>query len=241
MPRICSIHQPSYWPYLGLFDKVIRSDVFVFLDDVQYVKNEFKNRNQLFINSARASDRTRVDWITLPVRHASMSQTIGDTFVTNLGATLRKHLTTLRQAYGAAAGLRDLAPQLEDLFRQFEGAEASLADINSRVTLFAMKQFNIKTEIFGMSSNIQAKSSEPTQRLIDICKHVGADTYLAGVGAKDYMRVEVFERQGIEVQWQEWHPFEYPQIHSPDKFVAYLSCLDLLLNEGRKAPNRFSR
>jgi hypothetical protein len=241
MPRICSIHQPSYWPYLGLFDKVARSDVFVFLDDVQYVKNEFKNRNKVFIQSVKSADPARVDWLTLPVRHESMTQTIRATQVTHAGPTLRKHLATLSQAYGQVKGFRELQPQLQTLYQQLAEAEPCLAELNALTTRFVFQQLGIRTEIFGMSSAIPGKSEDPTQRLIDICRHVGADTYLAGAGAAGYMRVEEFERQGIALQWQQWHPFEYPQAHSPGRFVPYLSALDFLLNCGSNAADRFGQ
>jgi hypothetical protein len=79
------------------------------------------------------------------------------------------------------------------------------------------------------------KSSDPTQRLIDICKRVEADTYLAGAGGRDYMRIEEFERQGIQLIWQDWKPFSYPQKHSPEEFVPHLSSLDFFLNRGSES------
>jgi hypothetical protein len=242
MPRVCSIHQPSYWPYLGLFDKVARSDVFVFLDDVQFVKNEFKNRNKLFTQSVKSPDPARVDWLTLPVRHESMSQTIRDTRVTNLGPALRKHFATISQAYGHAPAFRELKPGLEQLYAGLAAAspEPSLSDINVAATQFVFARLGITTEIFGLSSAIPEKSSDPTQRLIDICRHAGADTYLAGAGAVNYMNAEEFARQGIALQWQHWHPFAYPQAHSPDQFVPYLCALDLLLNCGAGSATVFN-
>ena len=241
MARICSIHQPSYWPYLGLFDKVARSDIFVFLDDVQFVKNEFKNRNKLFTNSMKSSDPARVDWLTLPVRHGSMLQTIRDTQLVNLGPTLRKHLATVSQAYGQLPGFRGLKSELEHLYSSLAGEGLSLADVNAATTRFALQKLGIGTEIFGMSSAILEKSDDPTQRLIDICKHVGADTYLAGAGGTEYMQVQEFERQGITLLWQAWHPFAYPQAHSPAAFVPYLCCLDLLFNCGADSAALFQK
>jgi hypothetical protein len=70
---------------------------------------------------------------------------------------------------------------------------------------------------------------------------VGADTYIAGAGGKDYMRVEEFERQGIHLTWQNWKPFWYEQKHSPDQFTPFLSCLDLLLNLGTRSREHFQK
>ena len=239
MPRICSIHQPSVWPFLGRFDKIARSDVFVSLDDVQYVKNEFKNRNRLFLNSVKSPQRAEVNWLTLPVRVAAMAQTIRETRVTQVSQTFRKQLATLQQAYGRAPAFAEVWPAVEQVYRTFEREDLSLADINEAMERLAMERLEIKTEWFGMASKITEKSSEPTQRLIDICKHVGADTYLAGAGGQTYMQVEEFERQGIKVIWQEWHPAPYPQVHSPGQFVPYLSCLDLLFNCGADSKNHY--
>jgi WbqC-like protein family len=241
MARICSIHQPSFWPYLGLFDKIARSDVFVFLDDVQFVKNEFKNRNRFFLNSTHSPRRAEVGWLTLPVRHESIRQTIRETRVTEVRQTIRKHLATLNQAYGRSPAFSEVWPAVERLYRQYEQDGLSLADINEGMTRLAIELLDIKTELVGPSSQITAKSSDPTQRLIDICKHVGADLYLAGAGGRSYMQVEEFERQGIRLVWQDWKPFPYDQKHSPGEFVPHLSCLDLLLNSGARARTHFAR
>ena len=240
MGRVCSIHQPSYWPYLGLFDKVARSDVFVFLDDVQYVKNDFKNRNRIFTNSPSALDSDRVDWLTLPVKHESLEQTICDTAVVREVDTMRKHYKTIEQAYGNTSGFKELASRLHALFQNHARAPLMLADINIASTSFAFEVLGIKTQVADRSSTIVEKSAEPTQRLIDICKRVGADTYLAGAGGKEYMRVEEFERQGIRLIWQNWEPFAYEQKHSRGKFVPYLSSLDLILNLGVAAADYFA-
>lgn len=240
MARVCSIHQPSYWPYLGLFDKIARSDVFVFLDDVQFVKNDFKNRNRIFTNSPGAPEADRVDWLTLPVKHVSLGQTIAETAVVQEVETMHKHYKKIEQAYGSAAGFKELRSKLESFFHDQARAPLMLADINVASTLFVLEVLGIKTEILGRSSAIAAKSAEPTQRLIDICKHAGADTYLAGAGGKEYMRVEEFERQGVHLIWQNWEPFAYEQKHSKDKFVPYLSSLDLILNLGVAAADHFA-
>ena len=241
MGCICSVHQPSYWPYLGLFDKIARSDVFMLLDDVQYVKNGFKNRNKVFVQSPRAANANQVGWLTLPVRHEHLSQTIQFTKVMQVSQTFRKHLATVAQAYGGMPGMQELRPRLARLYREHERDDLSLADIGSATVRFGMEIFGITTEVVPRSSEIRDKSDEPTQRLIDICRHVGADTYLAGAGGKGYMRVEEFERQGVRLIWQEWHPFMYPQAHSPGAFVPYLSCLDLLCNLGRKSAECFPK
>jgi hypothetical protein len=241
MARICSIHQPSVWPYLGLFAKIAQSQVFVFLDDVQFIKNDFKNRNRLFLNSIHSPRRTEVGWLTLPVRHESMLQTIRGTRVTQVRQTIRKHLATLNQAYGRIPAFNEVWPAVEGLYRQYEQDELSLADINEATTRLVVDLLGIKTELVGPSSRIMEKSSDPTQRLIDICKHVGADSYLAGAGGRSYMQVEEFQRQDIRLVWQDWKPFRYDQKHSPGEFVPYLSCLDLVFNSGSSAAAFFKR
>lgn len=239
MPRICSIHQPSVWPFLGRFDKIARSDVFVSLDDVQYVKNEYKNRNRLFLNAVKSPQREVVGWLTLPVRAEKLEQTIRDSRVTQVPQTFRKHLVTLQQAYGRAPGFDEVWPKVEGVYRRFEREALSLADINEAMERVVIELLGIQTEWFGPASKITEKSSDPTQRLIDICKHVGADTYLAGAGGQSYMKAAEFERQGIKLIWQEWHPSPYPQVHSPEKFVPYLAALDLLFNCGASARNHY--
>jgi hypothetical protein len=239
MKIICSIHQPSFWPYLGLFDKIASSDVFVFLDDVQFIKNEFKNRNRLFLNSINSPNCMDVGWLTMPIRHDSMLQTIRETKVIDIRKSIRRQMSTLNQAYGRSRAFKDVWPAVERLYQQFEQDSLSLADVNEGMTRLVIDWLGIKTELVGSSSQILGKSNDPTQRLIDICKFAGADSYLAGAGGRSYMKVEEFGRQGIKIIWQDWHPPHYRQGHSPEQFVPYLSCLDLLFNCGVESKSHF--
>lgn len=241
MPRrTCTIHQPAYWPHLGLFDKIARSDVVVFLDDVQFSHGGFQNRNRLFVNSARSSVSTQTGWLSLPIRREAGVQDIANARVLKPEIVMRKHYDRISQAYSAAAGFGSVRDPLRALYVARAQESVALAGLGVATIVFAMEVLGIKTEVYGMSSTILQKSMDPTQRLIDICRHVGADSYLAGAGGRNYMRVEEFERQGVGLLWQSWSPFSYGQVHSPESFVPHLSCLDFLLNHGSQSAHVFS-
>jgi hypothetical protein len=211
--------QPGYLPWLGFFDQMRRADVFVYYDDVQYDKHGWRNRNRI-----KTHEGAR--WLTVPVRHSGLgTPRILDVEIDDRTAWARKHVATLRQAYARAPYAGEYLPALEALLSRPWKQLVDL-DIAAVSALAAM---------FGITSRVE-RSSElgirgaRSERLVRICEHFGARTYLSGNAAKEYLDVGLFERHGITVEWQEFaHPV-YAQQHG--EFVPYLSAVDLLLNCG---------
>ena len=106
------ILQPGYLPWLGFFDQMRRSDVFVYYDDVQYDKHGWRNRNRIKTPSGP-------QWLTVPVRHSGLgSPRIVDVEIDSRTPWVRKHLASIRQAYAAAPFLRQYMPELEELLQR---------------------------------------------------------------------------------------------------------------------------
>ena len=217
---VVSIHQGHFLPWLGYWNKVLCSDVFVWLDTVQFRKNYFQNRVHI-----KDSHGERV-WLTAPVtcNHGDplLSVQIPES------NWKKKVLGTLRQSYGRAPFFGDYFPGIEAVI---ESSGTGLDDLN-----FSMFR-HILTLIQGDSvqvvkGSMLAVSDEPTERLIDYCKHYHATVYIAGKGGANYMRLELFEHAGIQVVWQRYHENqpEYEQINGP--FLAGLSVVDALFNVG---------
>jgi len=213
-----AIHQPQFIPWLGYFDKMDKVDVFVLLDNVQFKKNEYQNRN-------RIKTHDQWIWLSVPVSF-NFGDLISKVRINNQQDWGKKHLQTLLTYYGKAPCYREYLPPFAELYHS---AGDSLADLNMGTIELIRKIFAIDTEIVR-ASDIPGLSEEPTARLLDICRHFKADTYLAGAGGKRYMECDRFKAAGLKLLFQNFvHP-EYPQINGP--FVPYMSALDYILNTG---------
>ena len=214
---IAAIHQPQFMPWLGYFDKMDQVDCFVLLDQVQFKKNEWQNRNRI---------RTAQGWqyLTVPVLH-EFPQRLDQVRINNQTDWRRKHVQALETHYGKAPHYGRYAPLfLELLARDWE----RLSLLNEAVLSALAGAFGITTPIVR-ASQFEARE-EQTGRLVDLCKAVGADCYLAGAGGRGYMNLEKFEAAGIAVEFQDFVSPEYAQVYRP--FVAGLSAVDLLFNCG---------
>ncbi len=217
---ILSAHQPQFMPWLGYFDKIRRSGVFVVLDDVQFKKNEWQNRNRILCPR-------EWQWLTVPVIH-HFGQSISSVSVNNSVLWRQKHLKTLRQNYSSAPCYGGFIKFFEELYAR-EWNNLCGLNISSIEILCGLLDINTKIEI-SSSLGIKTKGS---QRLVDICKKLGADTYLAGAGGKDYMDLGVFEQAGIKVVFQDYrHPVYF---QNGKQFLPGLSALDIIFNCGDKA------
>ena len=217
--RTLVVLQPGYLPWLGFFDQMRRSDIFVFYDDVQFDKNGWRNRN-------RIKSPSGPHWLTVPVRVASLSQRIYETEIDTRQPWARKHLGTIKQFYGKAPYLKRYLPELEELLmgRTWE----RLIELDVAVIELLCGWLGIKREM-ARSSELGIEG-ERSERLLNICLAMGASRYLSGNAAKVYLDTEMFTRHGIEVLWQDYEHPVYPQQHG--EFVPFLSALDLVLNCG---------
>jgi hypothetical protein len=218
--RTLAVLQPGYLPWLGFFDQIQRSDVFVFYDDVQYDKNGWRNRNRI------KSPTEEAHWLTVPVLVRSLGQLILETEIDNRQPWPRKHTATIKQFYARAPYLRRYLPELEALLlgRCWE----FLIDLDLAVIELMCDWLSLRREM--ARSSTLGITGERSERLLNLCQHFGASRYLSGNAARSYLDVELFARRGIEVIWQDYHHPIYPQVHG--QFMPFLSTLDLLLNCG---------
>jgi len=219
-----SILQSNYIPWKGYFDIIAKSDVFVIYDEVQYTKNDWRNRNQIITKQG-------VQWITIPVKQDSLSQRIDQTeiFFENWN---KKHKSTITSNYSKAPYFKEVS---ELLFPLYENPSKYLSEINLSFILAICSYLNIKTEIIN-SKNLQL-TGDKNERLIDACIKLNASNYLSGPGAKDYLNLSLFENKGIKVDWMDYS--NYPRYNQNTKeFEHSVSIIDVLFNEG-KASRKF--
>ncbi len=220
---IVSVHQPHYLPWLGYFDKIDASDLFVLLDNVQYKKREYQNRN-------RIRTRQGVKWLTVPVATAGKyEQMTGEVEIEGGSGWREKHLETLRHAYSSAPHFKSAIEGLEELYMSSEWTR--LAELNAAMLAWFMKEMGIETQV-ALESEL-GTGGLSTERIVNICLAVGADVYLSGSGGRDYMDEGLFEKAGLKLEYQKYEHPVYPQVHGG--FEPYMGIVDLLFNAGDKA------
>lgn len=219
-----AILQPGYLPWLGFFDLLKRSDIFIYYDDVQYDKHGWRNRNRIRTPNG-------VQWLTVPVLHKSLGKPeIRDIQINNQGPWARKHIGSIEWSYSNAPFFTQYSPEIRNLLGIRWDKIVDLAIESSNLI---SKWLGIKREIYR-SSALDIKGGK-SERLVKFCKHFGADRYLTGDSAKNYLDVQLFAENDIEIEWQQYRHPTYQQQNG--EFIPYLSALDLVLNVGGEAAN----
>jgi len=232
---VVTIHQPHFLPWLGYLHRMAQADLFVVLDHVQFErghKASYQNRTRFRMHHRTAAGETcEARWMTVPVVQRSHDERILDKEIDNRGkgAKWRGSSTyaTLRHAYREAPFVAEYAPALKELF---EAPWARLVDLNSAFLGFLREAFDIRTPL-ARSSELGVSGAK-SELIISICRAVGADTFLGGLGGtRRYLDAAAFERAGIQVEWQDFRHPVYRQC-GPAPFMPGLTALDLLLNCG---------
>lgn len=219
-----AILQSNYLPWKGYFDIIAAVDTFVLYDRVQYTKNDWRNRNRI-----KTPAGTR--WITVPVVKGGLDHPINRTEIADR-EILRKHWSSISQSYRKAPAYAEMRPVVEPLFDRT--APALLSELNVEMLRSFCELLDIKTPI--VSSDDLELGADRNLRLVEICEHFGADTYLSGPAARDYLDETTFTDRGVKVQWVDYSGYpEYEQPHPP--FDHHVSVVDLVLSAGRDAPS----
>lgn len=216
--RVVGIHQPEYLPWMGFLNKLANSDAFVLLDNVQYRRNYFQNRN-------RIRTATGWSWLTVPVKKAPLETPIMDIEVDDSKLWGETHLKGLSQNYSKAPHFRE---HEEFLNRLYAEKWNKLAELNVWIIRYIADSLGIQTEII-LASKLRANGTS-SELLLGICKELGAETYLSGRFGRDYLDERLFEEAGIGVVYQDFHHPMYRQVYEP--FVPDLAGVDLLFNCG---------
>ena len=217
---IISIHQPHYIPWLPYFLKIDRSDVFVFLDSVDFQKNGLQNRNEIRTGQGRS-------WLTIPINHR-LGQKIFETTMPNNMNWKKKHLQTLKSCYGKSEFFRFYEPYLKIFY---ERDWDNLADLNIELTLKMMEWLGIDTPT--LKSSDMGITTFASELVLDICKKNGATKYITGSGGKNYLQLDTFAKAKVEVDFIETKlPVSYKQLFSKMNFENDLSALDIIFNCG---------
>jgi hypothetical protein len=224
----CVILQPSYIPWRGYFHQIHKADVFIFYDDVQYDKNGWRNRNR--IKTAQG-----LQWLTIPV-HTKGSVAEGIP-INQIKISWDKpwnvhHWRAIQFAYSKAPFYNDYRDFLEGMYA---GHPDLLADFTIDTTIELARVLGITSTRFLRSSDLENIEGEKTDRLISILREVGADHYISGPSARDYIQAEKFQKAGIRLEYIAYDYPQYEQLHHA--FEPQVSIIDLLFMTGGKSLN----
>jgi hypothetical protein len=216
-----AIHQPQYFPYPGFFHKLSLSDAYVIMDDVQYDKR-FTNRNKIISPQGPM-------WISVPINKSQKFLPNNEVEINNDLPWAEVHWKRIQSSYNRTEFFHLYKGYLEQLYGRHW---LKLFDLNFETLKQVISWLGIKIDIIKESElHINSKS---TQRLVDVCNAVGADTYVAGSGSKNYMEEQIFNRNNVKVLYQNYVPTPYKQYLSKE-FIPNLSIIDMLANKGQES------
>jgi len=217
-----AILQPAYLPWLGFFDQMARVDQFVFLDDVQFTRRDWRNRNRIRTNHCWS-------WLTVPVlsKHR-YNQSLRETRLDNTVTWRRKHLQALRHNYGRAPYFDLHFPYFESIYQR---------EWNHLIDL-CMETLNYLKEALGIDtptlfSSEMSVGGEKDDKILNLCRRLQADRYLTGEMASAYLVEDKFSQHQIQLEYHQYTHTIYRQQY--EGFVPYLSVVDVLFNEGSRS------
>lgn len=218
---LAGIHQSHYLPWLRYVEKIARCDIFIILDDIQFTKNGWQNRNRIKTHQGPAL-------LTVPV-HARVAANLNTIRIDDTQPWRAKHLRAFEQSYGKAPHFEAHLPFLRGVYgRRWE----RLIDLNRHMLDYVLSVMGIDTPI-RYSSELDVEGAA-TERLVRLIKAVDATRYYSGAHAiSEYLDAELMKESNIELVIQEWRSPVYPQLHGA--YEPDLAVLDLLFNTGPDA------
>lgn len=214
-----AILQSNYIPWKGYFDMIAAVDEFILYDDVQFTKNDWRNRNKIKTPNG-------VEWITIPVGQ-NIDRSIRNVTLPNSNWRAR-HWKTLEANYRRAPFFSEVAELIEPLYRSH--SFAGLSELNRVFIETICGYLNIRTKISNSWDYNLIEGR--VERLVDVCLQAGATQYISGPAGRDYIDESTFSSRGINISWFDYSGYpEYPQLWGT--FEHSVSILDLLFNCGR--------
>ncbi len=221
--KTIAILQSNYIPWKGYFDMIAAVDEFIIYDDARFTKNDWRNRNQIKTPQG-------VKWLTVPVGQ-HISRRIRDVELPD-GKWQVKHWKTIESNYCRAQHFEEISAIFGPLYLRRQHTRLSWLNRELIETVCAYLGIGTKIKNSWDYQLIEGKS----ERLVDLCVQAGANEYISGPAAKDYIEEEAFTDRGIKLRWFDYCGYpEYQQLWGT--FIHEVSILDLLFNCGKNAPH----
>lgn len=218
------ISQPMFFPWVGIFEQIKLSDVFVHYDDVQYPQG------RSFISRVQIKTNTGVNWLTAPVNRAESRRLINQTILMSNNDWRNNHLKSLKHSYAKAQFFDEMFDLVSDLYSL---PTNNLSEFNINSIEKISNYLGLKTKFFK-SSDIGFKSSS-SEKLLDLCLNFKTTDYITGLGAINYLDYSIFENNHINVNYMKYEKKPYSQLHG--EFTPFVSILDAIANLGKDASN----
>ena len=217
-----AIIQSNYIPWKGYFDMIAYVNELILYDDMQFTKNDWRNRNKIKTPQG-------AKWISIPVGQ-NISRRIRDVLLTDI-LWQKKHWQTLESNYRRAPYFLDIAEWLGPVY--VDQAHSTLSAVNRQLIEKICAYLGIRTKISNSWDYVLAEGK--TERLVDLCQQAGATEYVSGPAASGYLDEKAFTENKIKLTWFDYSGYpEYPQLWGD--YIHGVSILDLLFNCGKEAP-----
>jgi hypothetical protein len=224
---IVSIHQPNYLPWIGYFNKIARSDIFVIFDDIQFPigkKGFFGNRNKIKTNNGEM-------WLTVPVLDRSQCKNFNEIEI-NYNGWNEKHIRNIENFYKKSKNFDLYYENIKNiLLKKYD----NFSDMSVELIKYFMDVLDIDTKLVYSSEICKNLDLTGTDKIFYILKELKADTYLSsdGPGSRRYINQSDFDDKNIKLIWQNFEHPRYEQMYS--EFVSHLSVIDLIFIHGHKS------
>lgn len=222
-----SIHQPNFLPWLGFFDKINSSSTFYVFDHVAVTMGKGRHSRVMILLNGKEH------WLTTPTQKTGKSgQRYCDIKIQDNRSFIKKHLGTIKQAYGKAPHFKEIYADIE---KMYSAMQSNLCDFNIYCIRMISQKLNVDCE-FVRTSNLLDKYPELDLKsgndlVLSLAKISGCKEYLSGTGCLDFIMPETFQSNDVEFRFQEFVNPPYPQL-SKEEFIGGLSIIDAAMNIG---------
>ena len=223
---ICAITQPHYLPWKGYFNLINRVDLFIYLDDVKYIKREWKNRNKI----RKSFSSNDYKWISIPIDKVNQNKYLNKCKVYDDLNWRVEHLNQINQVYNKAPYFNLYFENISKIIS--DKNLIILSEINIKLIDYFCNILQINTKRIKSSSLKSAASKD--YKLLDLCKKISATKYIANNKSSDYINDKIFLDNNIKFEYQNFSPNKYDQFYDKKKLneIKFLSILDLIFNHG---------
>lgn len=218
---VISIIQPCFIPWQGYFEQIAIADLFVYMDDVQYTKKDWRNRNKLISPSGIIN-------VHVPVQKTTRETLINQTLISYNEPWQDRLKNQIIQWYKKAPYFNEVLPILEK--NLFNSNFEKLVDLNCHLNQDILNYMKIDTPI-RLTSEVPRVNSDKNSRIVEICKYFEGTLLYDGKKAEDFINKELFASSGIEIVFQDYQHTPYKQLWN-NKFEPYISIVDLIMNAG---------
>ncbi len=215
-----SAHQPLYLPWLGFFNKIYNSDIFCVLDDAQYSKGDFINRNRIKNNNGMI-------WLTVPVHRGHLSNIKINEIEISDSKWVKKHFLSIHHAYNKSKYYKTYIGEIERIF--FETEYKNLMQLNMKFINYGVEKFDLHQKRIEYSSKLTINSLK-SEYIVDLCQKLNSKTFIFGEKGTNYVDKKLFINKNIEIKFQNFKIENYTQNHG--EFLGSLSFIDALFNLG---------